>query len=137
MSYVFPNAPTLQTKNAQYIAENIPDRQFSAQAPHEKWLPDVTEFHYYVGLKKHKVYISSPDAHPFFHSGREFQYTNRAFHKKLESAGMIQSMSRIAKCIDNGPMAGFWEILKRKRYYGRRFSSRAALVSMIEGHSIL
>ena len=45
---------------------------------------------------------------------------------------MIQSMSRVGKCIDNGPMEGFWGILKRERYYGRHFSSREALVSMIE-----
>ena len=25
-------------------------------------------------------------------------------------------MSRVAKCIDNGPMEGFWGILKRERY---------------------
>ena len=36
---------------------------------------------------------------------------------------MIQSMSRVGKCIDNGPMEGFWGILKRERYYGRHFSS--------------
>ena len=160
------NGCTRQAKNSQYIAENILDRQFSAQAPNEKWLTDVTEFHYYVGLEKHKVYLSAildlydrrivayvigdsnnndlvfrtfdeaiqanPDAHPLFHSDRGVQYTSRAFHKKLESAGMIQSMSRVGKCIDNGPMEGFWGILKRERYYGRHFSSREALVSMIE-----
>lgn len=160
------NGCTRQAKNPQYIAENILDRQFSAQAPNEKWLTDVTEFHYYVSLEKHKVYLSAildlydrrivayvigdsnnndlvfrtfdeaiqanPDAHPLFHSDRGGQYTSRAFHKKLESAGMIQSMSRVGKCIDNGPMEGFWGILKRERYYGRHFSSREALVSMIE-----
>ena len=29
----------------------------------------------------------------------------------------------MAKCIDNGPMEGFWGILKRERYYGKRFTS--------------
>ena len=53
------NGCTRQAKNPQYIAENILDRQFSAQAPNEKWLTDVTEFHYYVGLEKHKVYLSA------------------------------------------------------------------------------
>lgn len=28
-------------------------------------------------------------------------------------------MSRVAKYIDNGPMEGFWEIIKRERYYGK------------------
>ena len=75
---------------------------------------------------------ANPDAHPLFHSDRGFQYTNRVFYNKLQSAGMEQSMSRIGKCIDNGPMEGFWGILKRERYYGRRFLSREELVQMIE-----
>ena len=75
-----------------------------------------------------------PDAHPLFHSDRGFQYTNRVFHQKLIDAGMEQSMSRIAKCIDNGPMEGFWGILKRERYYGKRFTSREELVEMIESY---
>ena len=32
---------------------------------------------------------------------------------------MTQSMSRVAKCIDNGLMEEFWGILKRERYFGR------------------
>ena len=74
----------------------------------------------------------NPDAHPLFHSDRGFQYTNRTFHHKIEKAGMTQSMSRVAHCIDNGPMEGFWGILKRERYYGKRFYSKKALVDMIE-----
>ena len=45
---------------------------------------------------------------------------------------MVQSMSRVAHCIDNGPMKGFWGILKRERYYGRRFTCKRELVQMIE-----
>ena len=44
---------------------------------------------------------------------------------------MTQSMSRIARCIDNGPMEGFWGILKRERYYGKRFTSKQELTQMI------
>lgn len=40
-------------------------------------------------------------------------------------------MSRVGKCIDNGPMEGFWGILKRECYYGRRFTSREQLAKMI------
>ena len=157
---------TRQAANPQYIAENILNRRFTAKAPDQKWLTDVTEFHYYVGTEKHKVYLSAildlydrrmvtyrigdsnnnslvfgtlddavrknPNAHPLFHSDRGFQYTNRTFHGKLEAAGMIQSMSRVAKFIDNGPMEGFWGILKRERYYGKRFTDRESLVTMID-----
>ena len=31
-------------------------------------------------------------------------------------------------------MEGFWGILKRERYYGRRFSDRQTLVQMIEDY---
>lgn len=78
-----------------------------------------------------KAVADNPNAHPLFHSDRGFQYTNRTFHAKLEAAGMTQSMSRVAHCIDNGPMEGFWGILKRERYYGRRFTSKEALMDMI------
>ena len=160
---------TRQTDNPQFIAENILNREFTANKPNEKWLTDVTEFKWYDENKdKHKVYLSAildlydrrivsyvisdrndnplvfttfdqaiaanPGATPLCHSDRGFQYTNRTFHNKLEKAGMTQSMSRVAKCIDNGPMEGFWGILKRERYYGNRFSSREELVSMIENY---
>ena len=160
---------TRQADNPQFIAENILNREFTADKPNEKWLTDVTEFKWYDENKdKHKVYLSAildlydrrivsyvisdrndnplvfttfdqaiaanPGATPLCHSDRGFQYTNRTFHNKLETAGMTQSMSRVAKCIDNGPMEGFWGILKRERYYGNRFGSREELVSMIENY---
>ena len=158
---------TRQANNPQFIAENILNREFTANKPNEKWLTDVTEFKWYDENKdKHKVYLSAildlydrrivsyvisdhndnplvfttfdqaiaanPGATPLCHSDRGFQYTNRTFHTKLESAGMVQSMSRVAKCIDNGPMEGFWGILKRERYYGKRFTDRNSLVKMIK-----
>jgi transposase InsO family protein len=48
--------------------------------------------------------LRNPGAQPLFHSDRGVQYTNRIFHTKLINAGITQSMSRVAKCIDNGPM---------------------------------
>ena len=44
------------------------------------------------------------------------------------------SVASVAKCIDNGPMEGFWGILKRERYYGKRFTSKKELVDMIENY---
>jgi len=162
------NGCTRQAANPQYIAENTLNREFKAVAPNEKWLTDVTEFHYYIGIEKRKVYLSAildlydrrivsyiirdrnnnalvfdtfdtavknnPNVHPLFHSDRGYQYTNRAFHAKLEAAGMTQSMSRVAKCIDNGPMEGFWGIIKRERYYGKKFTGRESIVEMIENY---
>ena len=81
-----------------------------------------------------KAIANNPGAHPLCHSDRGFQYTNRIFHNKLEAAGITQSMSRVAKCIDNGPMEGFWGIIKRERYYGRKFTNRTELINMIENY---
>lgn len=162
------NGCTRQAANPQFIAENILNREFTAESPNQKWLTDVTEFKYYIGIEVHKIYLSAildlydrrivkfmignsnnnelvfqtfdaaiidnPGAMPLCHSDRGFQYTNRTFHAKLEAVGIIQSMSRVAKCIDNGPMEGFWGILKRERYYGRRFTNRDSLVMMIENY---
>ncbi len=72
-----------------------------------------------------------PGARPLFHSDRGFQYTSAVFHQKLKTAGMKQSMSCVAHCLDNGPMEGFWGILKRECYYGRKFHSREELVQTI------
>lgn len=74
---------------------------------------------------------ANPGAQPIFHSDRGFQYTSRNFQKKLEDSGMVQSMSRVAHCTDNGPMEGFWGILKREMYYRRKFRTKEELVKAI------
>lgn len=81
-----------------------------------------------------KAIAENPGEAPLCHSDRGFQYTNRVFHAKLDATGMKQSMSRVGKCIDNGPMEGFWGVLKRERYYGRRFTDKTALISIIKDY---
>lgn len=163
-----PKSCTKNSNDPAHIAKNYLNRDFHAEAPNEKWLTDVTEFKYYVGIEVHKVYLSAildlydrrivayvigdrndnplvmntfdaaaalePDAHPMFHSDRGFQYTSQQFCSRLKKHHMKQSMSRVAHCIDNGPMEGFWGILKREKYYGKRFVSRDDLVSAIENY---
>jgi transposase InsO family protein len=75
---------------------------------------------------------TNPDVHPLFHSDRGFQYTNRTFKGKLEKAGITQSMSRVSRCIDNGPMEGFWGILKSEMYYLHKFHDYQTLKEAIE-----
>jgi len=72
------------------------------------------------------------NAKPILHSDRGFQYTSRVFKSKLDKAGMIQSMSRVARCIDNGPMEGFWGILKSEMYYLYKFDDYENLKNSIE-----
>jgi transposase InsO family protein len=68
-----------------------------------------------------KAVAANPDASPLFHSDRGFQYTSKIFKKKLDDFKAVQSMSRVSRCIDNGPIEGFWGIIKSEMYYLRRF----------------
>jgi len=74
---------------------------------------------------------AAPGARPLFHSDRGLQYTSRTFHERLRKARIKHSMSRVARCLDNGPMEGFWGILKREMYYGHRFTDREELTQAI------
>lgn len=41
-------------------------------------------------------------------------------------------MSRVGRGIDNGPMEGWWGILKSEMYYLRKFTSKEDLSTAIE-----
>jgi transposase InsO family protein len=81
----------------------------------------------------HQTY---PEAKPIFHSDRGFQYTCKIFKKKLDNAGMTQSMSRVSRCIDNGPMESFWGMMKSEMFYVKKFKTyeelEAAIVEYID-----
>ncbi|AWB18635.1 IS3 family transposase [Clostridium botulinum] len=145
----------------QVTAENTLNRNFNSDKFGEKWLTDVTEMKYGIGGKAYlsaildladKSIVSfvighsnntlvfktfdiaheqHPDAKPLFHSDRGFQYTSKNFKKKLDDADMTQSMSRVSRCIDNGPMEAFWGMLKSEMYYLRKFNSYSELESVI------
>ena len=163
-----PKGCTKSARNPEHIAKNYLHREFCADTPNEKWLTDVSEFKYYIGIEVHKIYLSAildlydrrivafkisdhndnplvmdtfdeavrlePNAHPLFHSDRGHQYTSAQFYMRLKDHHMKQSMSRVAHCIDNGPMEGFWGILKREMYYGRKFTSRTELIHAIRSY---
>ena len=74
----------------------------------------------------------NPTAKPIFHSDRGFQFTSKVFKFKLDQQGMIQSMSRVGKCIDNGPMEAFWGTLKSEMYYLNKFYTPDNLINSIE-----
>ncbi len=57
----------------------------------------------------------NPGAHPMIHTDRGFRYTSNRFHKIVEKAWLVHSMSRVGCCADNGLMEGFRGMLKRER----------------------
>ena len=63
-----------------------------------------------------KAITLNPNAKPIFHSDRGFQYTSKVFQMMLRNQDMEQSMSRVGHCIDNGPIEGFWGIIKTEMY---------------------
>ena len=146
----------------QVTAENVLSRKFEAEKPNEKWLSDVTEFGadgsklYLCGIKdlfdrsivsfrigRHndnrlvfttfdQAVGSNPGAKPLFHSDRGFQFTNKVFKRKLDDIDAIQSMSRVGRCIDNGPMEGFWGILKTEMKHLFPYRTIDELIRSIE-----
>ena len=84
-----------------------------------------------------KTFDDAIKAHPecdniLFHSDRGFQYTNRTFKNKLDNAKFRQSMSRVGRCIDNGPMEAFWGVMEVEMYKLNEFRSIEQLKMAIE-----
>jgi transposase InsO family protein len=157
--------PSYVRTRPEITAENILNRQFTAENPNEKWLTDVTEFKcgdgkklylsaildlkdksivsYAIGYSNNNELVFDtfdaaiqkyPNATPVFHSDRGYQYTSKMFRAKLVTQGMTQSMSRVGRCIDNGPMEAFWGTLKAEMYYLQTFQNTAALKIAIEDY---
>ncbi|MGL5558300.1 MAG: IS3 family transposase [Paraclostridium dentum] len=77
---------------------------------------------------------NNPTAKPIFHSDRGFQYTSKIFKSKLDNISATQSMSRVGRCIDNGPMEGFWGSLKSEMYYLKKFQTFDELKLAIDNY---
>ncbi|KYG26695.1 transposase [Alkalihalobacillus trypoxylicola] len=137
----------------QYVAENRLNREFTAGKPNEKWVTDVTELKYgqskaylsairdlYDGsivsyvlghTNNNQLVFKTLDQatvlldgeHPLIHSDRGFQYTSKGFKHKIDAAKMTQSMSRVGRCIDNGPMESFFGTLKCEKYYLHKYKT--------------
>ena len=161
-SVIRKKRPNYIKSTPEIVAENILKRNFTAEEPGKKWLTDVTEFKYGGGkmhlsaildlgdksIVAYRIGSSNnnqlvfdifdaavrkyPDAQPLFHSDRDFQYTSKVFRAKLEAQGMTQSMSRVGRCIDNGPMEAFWGTIKAEMYYLHSFSDYDSLEAAIQ-----
>lgn len=77
---------------------------------------------------------AAPGSTPMIHSDRGFQYTSWGFKKRLDANGLTQSMSRVGKCIDNGPMEGFWGKIKCEKYYLHKYETFEVLKKDIDNY---
>jgi putative transposase len=147
----------------QHVAENVLNREFTAEKPNEKWVTDVTEFKYGSSKKAYlsaildlydgsiisyvlghsnnnKLVFETLDRatkflngnKPMIHSDRGFQYTSHGFKRRINKAKMAQSMSRIGRCIDNGPMESFWGTLKCEKYYLHKYNTFENLLTAVD-----
>ena len=128
-------------------AENLIQRDFSAQMPNQKWLTDITQ----VPCADGKLYVAAVldcyngeiiglamdnnmrkelCIHAFcsacqakgasgmiLHSDRGSQYTSEAFRNALKDAGLQQSLSGTGHCFDNARMESFFATLKKEKIY--------------------
>ncbi|MCZ8522250.1 MULTISPECIES: IS3 family transposase [Paenibacillus] len=77
---------------------------------------------------------AAPGSKPMLHSDRGFQYTSLDFKKLLAENKLTQSMSRVGRCIDNGPMESFWGTLKCEKYYLHTYQTFEELEKDIEAY---
>lgn len=77
---------------------------------------------------------AAPGSKTMLHSDRGFQYTSLKFREMLDKAEMMQSMSRVGRCIDNGPMESFWGTLKCEKYYLHTYRTFEELRKDIENY---
>jgi putative transposase len=63
-------------------------------------------------LEHMKVTTSLPLTNVLIHSDQGFHYTSPRYINMVKSLGMVQSMSRKGRCIDNAPMESFFGHLK-------------------------
>ena len=141
-----PNGITREDAEAQK-AENLIKQDFTAKAPNQKWLTDITE----VPCLDGKLYVAPildcfngeivglsmadnmradlcvkaleaacqyTKAHSvILHSDRGSQFTSTAFRLSMEKHGAIQSMSGTGRCYDNARMESFFATLKKEKLY--------------------
>lgn len=141
-----PNGITREDTAAQK-SENIIQRDFSAAAPNQKWLTDITE----VQCSDGKLYVapildcfngeivglamdnnmrkelciqafenackSQKAKGMILHSDRGSQFTSYEYRKILTCYNAIQSMSGTGRCYDNARMESFFATLKKEKLY--------------------
>ncbi|WP_354142454.1 IS3 family transposase [Brevibacillus brevis] len=77
---------------------------------------------------------AAPGSSPMLHSDRGYQYTSLGFKKLLDDNNIIQSMSRVGRCIDKGPMESFWGTLKCEEYYLHTYHTFEELERDVEAY---
>ena len=144
------------------IAENIMNRDFTANQPNEKWVGDITEFNVngsklylsaMMDLYNNEIVAYEKNRHPelkmtlsvlraalsdidadglLIHNDRGGQYTARQYQKEIENAGAIASMSRPGNCRDNACIESFFSHLKCEIWHNQKIRDVSELEKKID-----
>lgn len=141
------------------VANNLIDRNFSADRPYEKVCTDVTEFRvgecklylsaaidlysrkivgYSVGksptvnfvLSSIRCFIDN-EHKMIIYNDQGFQYQNKLYQNLLLKNNCEISMSRKGNCLDNSPIENFFSILKNEMYHFNNFKNIEELTEEI------
>lgn len=133
-------------------AANILNRDFTAQAPDQKWVSDVTyvetkagwlylavvldlyarkvvgwatsaDFNAALVCKALENALATRKAPALHHSDRGVQYTSLDYQKMLAEAQIQPSMSRVAQPYDNAVMESFFATIKEERLHTEPYTS--------------
>ena len=139
------------------VHDDLVDRQFTAAAPNEVWLTDITEHPTGEG----KLYLCAiKDLHSgqivgysmdsrmtaslavtalrnaialrapvgtIVHSDRGSQFRSNAFVRTIKNHGLTGSMGRVGACGDNAAMESFFALLQRNVLDRQRWTTREDL----------
>ena len=81
-----------------------------------------------------KTNDSVPPCRIRYNTDRGSQFTSFEYKEALERLGITHSMSRVGKCIDNGPMEGFFGNIKSEKYYLNNYETLEELKNDISDY---
>lgn len=154
---IFAKKKGLSRKAGPPVHDDLVARDFTAPAPNQVWLTDITEHPTAEG----KLYLCAiKDVHSnrivgysidsrmkaslavtalrnavalrspqgtVVHSDRGSQFRSRAFVHALAAAGLTGSMGRVGACGDNAAMESFFALLQRNVLDRQRWATRQQL----------
>lgn len=154
---VFAKKRGLNRRSGPPVHDDLVQRQFSAQAPDQVWLADITEHRtdegklYLCAIKdvysnrivgysidsrmKSTLAVAALDhavalrspVATIVHTDRGSQFRSRKFVHALSRNGLQGSMGRVGACGDNAAMESFFALLQRNVLDRRRWATRAEL----------
>jgi len=136
------------------VHDDLVERDFTAEAPNELWLTDITEHRTREGklyccvvkdVFSNRIVGYATDARmtsqlavsalhhavalrgpgaTVVHSDRGSQFRSHAYVKALSRFGLRGSMGRVAACADNAPMESFYSLLQKNVLDSKTWATR-------------